>query len=97
VSVVRADVDSISDRVFVKPPPGLSASGEAQILERAHALLKTDPQQSLVLAQQHARLYPRPELAKERDAIAVEALRRLGREDEAAEKLEAFKRMPAQR
>jgi hypothetical protein len=56
---------------------------EDQLLERARRALASDPNRALSLTREHARSYPSGVLAQEREVIAIEALRRLGRGDEA--------------
>jgi hypothetical protein len=56
---------------------------EDQLLERARRALASDPNRALSLTREHARTYPSGVLAQEREVIAIEALRRLGRGSEA--------------
>lgn len=56
---------------------------EDQLLERARRALSSDPGRALALTKEHARAYPRGVLAQEREVIAIEALKRLGRAGEA--------------
>jgi hypothetical protein len=56
---------------------------EDQLLERARRALASDPNRALALTREHARSYPRGVLAQEREVIAIEALKRLGRTGEA--------------
>jgi hypothetical protein len=57
---------------------------EASLLERAQTLLRSDPARALALAERHATLYPSGHLVQEREVIRIEALRKLGRTDQAA-------------
>lgn len=52
---------------------------EAALLERARRLLRSNPAGALAETTRHARTFPRARLASERDIIAIDALRRLGR------------------
>jgi hypothetical protein len=56
---------------------------EDQLLERARRALASDPNRALALTREHARSYPSGVLAQEREVIAIEALKRLGRGGEA--------------
>lgn len=56
---------------------------EDQLLEKARRALSSDPNRALALTREHARLYPKGVLAQEREVIAIEALKRLGRAGEA--------------
>lgn len=63
---------------------------ELALLGAAQALLAHDPQAALEHLSEHARLYRRGQFAEEREALAVDALRRLGRRAELRERAEAF-------
>ena len=56
---------------------------EAKLLESARAALVTNPALALELVQRHEHLHPNGQLYAEREFIAVEALLRLGRRQEA--------------
>jgi outer membrane biosynthesis protein TonB len=56
---------------------------EDQLLERARRALGSDPSRALSLTREHAKSYPNGVLAQEREVIAIEALKRLGRGSEA--------------
>jgi hypothetical protein len=58
-------------------------AGEAKLLNQAHAAMATEPQKALVIAGEHAKRYPRGQLAAERELILVQALVKLGRTREA--------------
>jgi hypothetical protein len=68
-----------------------AAESEASFLERARATLATNPTRALALANLHRSRYPSGVLAQEREVIAIEALKRLGRADEAARRSGDFK------
>jgi hypothetical protein len=54
---------------------------EIDLLDPAHqALRANDPERALTLANRHAELYARGVMSEEREAIAIEALHRLGRD-----------------
>lgn len=65
---------------------------EAELLESARRLLGSNPSGALELAQQHRARFRGGVLAQEREVIAIEALRRLGRSAEADARAEAFER-----
>lgn len=63
---------------------------EVAVLEEARRLLKTNPAAALALTRDHAVRNPAGAFAEEREALAIEALRRLGRAEEAERHLRAF-------
>jgi hypothetical protein len=69
-------------------PP--SAPAEADLLLKARKALKTDPDLALRLAAEHQSYYPTGRLVPEREVLAIEALRNLGRKPEADERLKKF-------
>ncbi len=70
-------------------PPSEAAYGEptlldeARTLEQARAAVQTNPAKALELVTDHQRYYPAGQLTAERELIAIEALLRLGRREEA--------------
>jgi len=56
---------------------------EAKLLNQAHAAMAADPQKALAIASEHAKRYPRGQLAAERELIVIQALVKLGRTHEA--------------
>lgn len=72
-----------------KPAPPAQLS-EAELLEQARLTLRSDPNRALQRANEHARRFPRGVLVQEREVLAIQALRRLGREAEADRRAEAF-------
>jgi hypothetical protein len=75
------------------PPPK-----ELDLVQRAQAMLASDPERALAITREQARLYPAGEYIQEREVFAVEALSRLGRKDEASARanalLQRFPRTP---
>jgi hypothetical protein len=63
-----------------RPGPALS---ETDLLGQAQAALAKNPHKALGLAEQHRRGFPAGMLAQERDVIAIEALTRMGRTEQA--------------
>lgn len=68
------------------------ALSEAALLEQARSALGRDPARALSLTQQHAARFPSGVLKQEREVIAIEALRRLGRGAAASERASSFER-----
>jgi hypothetical protein len=58
---------------------GAARIGEAELLELARRALSTDPARALRLTERHKQSFPKGVLQQEREVIAIEALRRLGR------------------
>lgn len=82
------------------PSPRASASApvidegpeaEVKLLERAQDALRGRPAEALALSQEHARRFPRGMLGQEREVIAIEALAKLGRTDEARARADRFR------
>lgn len=69
-----------------------AAQNELGLLGRARAALTEQPARALRLARQHGRSFPNSQFAQEREVIAIEALRRLGREQAAQNRADHFKR-----
>ncbi|MDB4992569.1 MAG: hypothetical protein JWM74_1, partial [Myxococcaceae bacterium] len=65
---------------------------EAQLMESARHSLATDPATALLRTDDHRRSFPHGQLADERELIAIDALRRLGRPTEARTRGEALLR-----
>jgi hypothetical protein len=77
------------------PPPGSatptdSLAQEAALLERARASLGSRPAEALALTEAHAAQFPGGKLSMERELVAIDALRRLGRSPEARARGEAL-------
>lgn len=75
-----------------QPRPTAPASGlpEDQLLEKARAALRGDPALALRLAREHQQRFSGGILTQEREVIAIDALRRLGRSAEADRRAERF-------
>lgn len=63
---------------------------EGMLLLRARAALPRDPEGALALAESHRELYPHGTMTSEREVLAIEALRALGRGDAARARGERF-------
>jgi hypothetical protein len=70
--------------------PGAPKPSEAELLSNARKALPTDRSLALRLVTEHAKLYPNGRLAPEREVLAIEALRALGRTSEAERRLQRF-------
>lgn len=67
-------------------------SSEISLLQDARASLTSSPAQALALTSQHQALYPRGKLVQERELIAITALSKLGRRDDASRRADHFRR-----
>lgn len=56
---------------------------EGALLHRAHAAIASEPEKALALTAEHERRFPSGLLVQEREVIAIEALARLGRLEQA--------------
>ena len=68
------------------------ALAEDRLLRRARRALPQNPRGTLELTRRHAREFPRGVLVQEREALAVDALARVGRTSEARKRAERFLR-----
>lgn len=83
--------------IEAQPAPSAAKSApakpdEAALLEQARRALVTDPQRALAITRRHQALYPHGVLVQEREVIAIEALRRLGREGQASDRANSFEK-----
>ncbi len=67
-----------------------TAEAEAKLLERARAALSVRPSEALALTEEHARRFARGALREEREVVAIQALRKLGKSSAAAERAARF-------
>jgi hypothetical protein len=65
-------------------------ASEAELLLKARQALKRDPELALQLASEHQTQYANGRLTPEREVLAIEALRNLGRKQEADQRLHKF-------
>lgn len=72
-----------------EPPADLLAE-EVALLDRARGALGSAPAEALRLTEEHAARYPRGKLGVERELVAIDALRRLGRAAESRSRAEAL-------
>lgn len=61
----------------------IDAETEAHFLQRAHNAVDASPARALALTEEHASRFPTGTLGQERELVAIQALVRLGRVDEA--------------
>jgi hypothetical protein len=75
-------------------PAAVSADpvAELALLSRARRVLLASPERALALTDEHARSYPQGALAEEREVLAIEALVKAGRRDEAQKRRDEFAR-----
>lgn len=84
-------VPSVGKPPVSSTPPAAAAPSEAELLEQARAALKAgDSARALQRASEHAQRFPRGVLVQEREVLAIQALRRLGRDAEADRRAGAF-------
>ena len=69
-----------------------ASPSEAQLLQQAQAMLKTDPARALALTRTHKQRFGNGALAQEREVIAIEAMRRLGQKSDAERRADEFRR-----
>jgi hypothetical protein len=72
-------------------PAAVAQETEVALLQRAKALIATDPRAALALTDEHAARFPNGMLGQEAEVIALEALVGAGRTDEAAVRLARFR------
>jgi hypothetical protein len=96
VPAVEPPAAAEQPRASAKPVPSALKSArervpdEAKLLEQARRALSTNPSQALAITRRHQALYPNGALAQEREVIAIEALRRLGKSGQASERADSF-------
>jgi hypothetical protein len=90
-AVVRADaLDAPGTAAVATPEPAESVAAEARYLEDARRILASDPSLALARANGYRAAFPRAQLASESDFIAIDALARLGRTEEARARARAL-------
>ena len=80
---------SVPAKLPTKPTPPAQPS-EAELLEQARAAMKADPARALQRANEHAARFPGGVLVQEREVLAIQALRKLGRNSDADRRAQAF-------
>lgn len=71
--------------------PVVDEAAETKLLGDAQSSVKSDPAAALRACNEHAKRFPGGSLAQEREALAIEALVRLGRKGEAEQRLTRFR------
>jgi hypothetical protein len=84
--------NSASQGVITEERNDVDAAGELILLGRARRIMPADPARALALADEHRARYRVGILTEERELLAVEALLRLKRRDEAEQRGRAFAR-----
>jgi hypothetical protein len=79
-----------AERSAPRPAPRSSNEIEVELLERARGALAANPNHALSLTSEHKLRFPGGVLAQEREVIAIEALRRLGKNDQASLRADEF-------
>jgi hypothetical protein len=74
----------------VAPLPADALTREIGLVDAARRDVAAAPAQALAAADAHRRAFPDGQLAAEREFLAIEALRRLGRLDEARQRARAL-------
>ncbi|HTV23931.1 MAG TPA: hypothetical protein VMG12_34810 [Polyangiaceae bacterium] len=74
------------------PDPAADGLAEIALLEQAQGVLKSHPAEALAYTRRHQARFPNGALAQEREVIAIEALERLGRNDDARARAAEFER-----
>ncbi len=71
--------------------PAEAVESEVRILQRAQDALRVAPSRSLSICEEHASRFPNGLLSQEREVMAIDALTRLGRTDEATTRARRFR------
>jgi hypothetical protein len=87
----RPSTDPVpAEHSTAKREPRSNAEAEVELLERARAALAGNPSRALALTTEHKLRFPGGALAQEREVIAIEALRKLGRTEQATLRADEF-------
>jgi hypothetical protein len=70
--------------------PVANGPSEVALLDQARASLVSNPTRALALTEEHRRRFPKGALSQEREVIAIEALKKLGRGSEAKKRGDVF-------
>lgn len=87
---VRPRRRGAAETLATSSPPTQTPADELALLTRARGLLATAADAALALTEEHRARFARGTFAQERELIAVEALARLGRAEEALTRGKAF-------
>lgn len=92
---VAVTAEPTAPQPVAAPPAPLDDGGldaERELLRAAYERLDADPSDALARVSEHERRFPQGHLGHEREVVRVEALHRLGRDDEARARIDAFLR-----
>lgn len=78
--------------VTAEPPARHTGIEEFALLNKARRKLLADPAAALAFTDEHAAQFPRGTFVEEREVLAIEALTKLGRRAEAAQRAATFER-----
>lgn len=81
---------SVAPRAVPSAAPEDTLGAESALVAKARANVDRDPAAALAALDEHARRFPNGELAPERDFLAIKALKREGRVDEARQRARAY-------
>jgi hypothetical protein len=97
-----SDADEVVETPALEPSPSKPApagrgpeksnADELPLLQQARAALRREPAKALTLVRRHEQEFPNSRYAQEREVIRIEALRGLGKDDEADRLGEDFNR-----
>ena len=89
-AITVASPASVASAAPPEEPPVDPLAEEVALLDRARAALGSRPAAALAITDEHAARFPRGKLAMERELVAIDALRRLGRRGDARARGEAI-------
>jgi hypothetical protein len=88
--IALAPVEPLVQPATNPAPSNSPNASELMLLERAADVLRANPAAALALAEEHAARFASGDLTQEREVIAIEALVRLNRRDEARDRASRF-------
>jgi hypothetical protein len=86
------DLDDVAVKAAPSAPKPAASTGpsEVALLDQARASLAGNPSRALALTEEHRRRFPKGALSQEREVIAIDALKKLGRSGEAKQRGDTF-------
>jgi hypothetical protein len=91
VAQVEETLPVVEAALVPAPLPQVIEPAEAALLLAARRTLASDPAATLSTVRQHERRFATGKLVEEREILAIEALRKLGRSSEAEARIERFR------
>jgi hypothetical protein len=88
--VERAKATARPSATLSKSSKPTAPPSEIELLHRAQIALQARPREAFQLTQEHRRFYPEGEFAQERDALAIQALLRVGDTEKARDLAASF-------